>query len=65
MADDTSIRSGRDRSQINTGQDYEVRYWSNELGCTSEQLRAAVLAVGPSVEAVRKHLSTSQQKSRS
>jgi uncharacterized protein DUF3606 len=56
MADDTSKRGPRDRSQINLDQDYEVRYWTETLGCTKEELKAAVAKVGTSVERVREHL---------
>jgi len=47
MADDTSIRSTEDRVRINVAQAHEIRYWTRELGCTIEELREAVVAVGP------------------
>jgi hypothetical protein len=53
--DDPKIRGPRDRSRINTDQDYEVRYWTDELGVTEEQLRQAVQRVGPSADKVREH----------
>ena len=56
MADDTSIRSQSDRSRINTSQDHEVRYWSKELGCTPEELKAAVQAAGNQVDKVRAYI---------
>jgi len=56
MADDTSVRTGIDRNRINTAQDHEVRYWTNELGVSAEELRAVVQALGPSVDKVRKYL---------
>jgi hypothetical protein len=56
MADDPKNRGPRDRARINVGEDYEVRYWTEELGCTSTELRAAVAAVGPMVEKVRAYL---------
>ena len=56
MADDTSVRSGSDRSKINTSQDHEVRYWTKELGVSAEQLQAAVKAVGSSADKVREYL---------
>ena len=56
MADDTSVRSGIDRSKINTSQDHELRYWAKELGVSPEELRAAVQAVGPSADKVRSYV---------
>jgi len=37
-------------------QEYEIRDWTKSLGCTEEQMRAAVNAVGNSADAVRKYL---------
>ena len=56
MADDTSIRGGTDRNRINTWQPREINYWTKELGCTPDQLKTAVLRVGPSADAVRRYL---------
>jgi hypothetical protein len=56
MADDLSKRGPQDRSRVNVNEDWEVRWWCKEFGCTEAQLRAAVRAVGVSVAAVRKHL---------
>ncbi len=60
MADDTSVRSGIDRSRINTTQDHEIRYWTKELGVSEKELLAAVKAVGSSVDKVREHLGRSK-----
>ena len=35
----------QDRTRINTGEDYELRYWSEKLGVTQDQLKAAVKKV--------------------
>ena len=45
---------GRDR--INTGRDFEVRYWTARLGCTTEELCAAVRVVGNSIACVRAYV---------
>jgi hypothetical protein len=42
MADDKWKRGPQDRSRINTGEDYEVRYWSEKFGVSPDQLKAAV-----------------------
>jgi hypothetical protein len=44
------------RELINTGENYEVEYWSNKFNVTPEQLKAAVKMVGNSVEQVKKQL---------
>ena len=45
---------GRDR--INTGREFEVRYWTARLGCTTEELRAAIRVVGNSIARVRAYV---------
>jgi hypothetical protein len=55
MPDDTS-KTGSDRKLISLEQDYEVRDWAKSLGCTEDELRAAVKAVGNSADRVREHL---------
>lgn len=55
MSDDTT-KTAQDRKLISLKEDYEVRDWCKSLGCTPEQLRDAVKAVGDSAEAVRAHL---------
>jgi len=37
-------------------EDYDVKYWTRELGISTEQLQKAVDKVGNSVAAVRKEL---------
>jgi hypothetical protein len=56
MADDKNKTGAQDDQRINVNQDYEVRYWTKELGCTEDELKKAVKAVGPMVKDVRKHL---------
>jgi hypothetical protein len=56
MSDDRNLRGPQDRSRINTSEDYEVRYWTQELNVSEEELRRAVQSVGASAEKVRKHL---------
>ena len=45
-----------DRDRINLKENYEVEYWTKELGIKAEQLRKAVDEVGTSADAVRKYL---------
>lgn len=56
MSDDKTNRGPQDRARINVNEDYELSYWTKELGCSAEELRAAVKAAGVSAEAVRAHL---------
>ena len=56
MADDKTNRGAQDRARINLSEDYEVRYWTNELGVTEHRLRDAVKAAGSSAEKVREWL---------
>jgi hypothetical protein len=60
MADEPSKRGPRDRSRISTSEDYEVRYWSQKFGVSSEQLKAAVRKVGNSAKAVERELKAAQ-----
>ena len=53
MADDKTKRGPQDSARINMNEDYEVAYWTKELGVTRDKLAAAVKKVGPSAGAVR------------
>lgn len=54
--DDKKNTGSPDRDRINLQEDYEVQYWTKTLGVSSEELRKAVEAVGPTADAVRRHL---------
>lgn len=56
MSDDMKNRGAQDRARINLSEDHEVRYWTQALGVSKEQLAAAVHAVGASADKVRAHL---------
>ena len=56
MADDTMKRDYRDRDRINVHEDYELRYWTKELGVTPEKLKQTVEKVGVMLTDVRKAL---------
>jgi hypothetical protein len=56
MSDDLNKKRPQDASKISLKEEWEVRYWCNELGCTRQQLIDAVTAVGHSTSAVREHL---------
>lgn len=56
MADDKSNAGSPDRERINVNEDYELQYWTKELGVSAEELRRAVQTVGATADAVRRHL---------
>lgn len=56
MADNLQDRGPQDRARINVNEDWEVRYWTEALGVSKEELERAVEQVGPSAAAVREHL---------
>jgi hypothetical protein len=56
MSDNLNNRGPQDRSRINLSEEWEVAYWTRELGLTREELEQAVQNAGNSVAAVRQHL---------
>lgn len=56
MADDLTKTGRADDARINIHQDYELRYWGQQLGVTIDRLREAVRAVGPMVRDVKRYL---------
>ena len=56
MSDEKSKTGRQDRDRINVNEDYELRGWSKKFGVSQDELKKAVQKVGPSVDAVRKHL---------
>lgn len=56
MADDTTNRGAEDRTRVNVHEEHEVRYWTETLGVSREELEAAVEAVGVRAAAVREYL---------
>jgi hypothetical protein len=56
MSDDKTNRGKQDRVRINIHEDFEVRYWSKELGITPEELKEMIQQLGPSAAAIRQAL---------
>ncbi|HJU22180.1 MAG TPA: DUF3606 domain-containing protein [Casimicrobiaceae bacterium] len=56
MPDNPTLRGDGDRQRINVDQPYEVKYWSEKLGVSPDELRRAVNDVGPMAGAVEQHL---------
>jgi hypothetical protein len=53
MADDLRTRGALDRSNVSMNQ---VSYWTITLGCSQDELAAAIARVGHSANAVRREL---------
>ena len=51
-----------DRTSINMNEPFEVRYWSKELGVSQSQLKAVVVKVGPTTDAVHNELASRGNK---
>ncbi|HYW58419.1 MAG TPA: DUF3606 domain-containing protein [Polaromonas sp.] len=56
-----SNRAPADAQRVNVYEPWEELYWGEKLRCTSEQLRAAVDAVGVSVADVKAYLDKSKR----
>ncbi|HEX2336686.1 MAG TPA: DUF3606 domain-containing protein [Hyphomicrobiaceae bacterium] len=56
MADDFRHQGAPDRSRVSTNDEQEVGYWTEALGCSEDELAAAVARVGNSTDAVRREL---------
>ena len=56
MADDLGNRGKQDRDRINVNEPHEATYWTKALGCTEDQLRAAVKSAGVMAADVRAKL---------
>jgi hypothetical protein len=56
MPDDLSNRGPQDRSRISLEEEHEVRYWTQALGISREELERTVRSVGHSAEAVKRAL---------
>lgn len=56
MADDLNNRGPQDRARVSMSEEHEVRYWTEALGVTREELQRAVDAVGNSAEKIREFL---------
>lgn len=55
MSDNLKEKGPQDSSRISLSEDWEVRYWTEKLACSTLELKEAVKAVGNSAEAVKKY----------
>lgn len=56
MPDDKTKRSPEDNKQIDINDSSEISNWCRSLGCTKDELKAAVSAVGKSAAKVKEYL---------
>jgi hypothetical protein len=62
MPDNLNFRNSPDANRINVHETHEMRYWTQALGCTPEQLKEAVSKVGTSAIAVRNYIQQSNTR---
>ena len=55
----------QDHWRINLAEPWEIAFWSREFGCTDNELRRAVDAVGNNAGGVRAYLASQSQQQRS
>ena len=53
MPDDIADRSRQDQLRINVNEPHEIRYWTQRLSCSEQELRAAVARAGIMADDVR------------
>ena len=46
MSDNKNKTDYRDRTQVNSSEDYELQYWSKKWGITTEELKDAIKKSG-------------------
>jgi len=56
MSDYVKTSGPPDRSRVNITEPSEVKYWGKQFGCTEQQLRHAISAVGDSAAKVGQYL---------
>lgn len=56
MSDNLKVRGAQDRTRINVNEDWELRYWTKELGVSEDRLREFVNRHGVSADNVRRAL---------
>ena len=56
MSDDRPVRGNPDLRQIDVNDPSELRFWTDFFGVTEEELKSAVLQVGPLADRVRQYL---------
>lgn len=63
MSDNLNNRGAQDRARINLSEAHEVRYWTDALSVSEEELRDLVGRVGDQAEKVRTALANKRPPS--
>jgi len=56
MGDNFKNGGAPDRSRVSMDDQHEARYWAETIGCSKDELAAAVARVGSSPDAVRREV---------
>ena len=64
MAEDLKTRGPTDLTRVDTTETQDVAYWCEEWGCTEDELKAAIVAVGDTAADVMAHLTAQGQRRR-
>jgi hypothetical protein len=64
MSDNLQNRGPADRSRVNVNEPSELKYRCKEYGCTEQQLRQAISAVGTSAAKVSQYLKNKSRPTR-
>ncbi len=56
MADEFGDNDEQERLEVKMGEPQDVRYWTSKFDVGADTLRAAVMAVGTSAQAVEQYL---------
>ncbi|WP_263415245.1 DUF3606 domain-containing protein [Terriglobus albidus] len=56
MPDNLKDRGPQDRTRINVNEEWELRYWTKELGVSEQRLRELVKQHGVSADSIRRAL---------
>jgi hypothetical protein len=62
MPDNLKRRGPEDPNKINVNQDWEIKYWCEELNVSRAKLIRAVEKVGPMVKDVKAYLARMQEQ---
>lgn len=61
MSNASDSRIPKDIAKVELTEEWQLTYWTQQLGVSEQDLRAAVQQVGDSSEQVRRHLESRRQ----
>lgn len=54
--DNRNLRDGRDRNRVSGSEEYELKYMAEKMGCSIDEVRNAIKAVGNDRQKVEQYL---------